>query len=212
MNTAPCRFAAFAILISASFAQSAIADAVPTVVVDELTISATGATQAPSVDVWVDLSEPAAGSIAGFQLELALVGPDNSVTFTGVGAPVSHPYLFANDSAAPLFLISDAGRRVTVGDFLDSGLKDILDGRGLASLQLSVQPQALGKTYEIHIDHSPAHSFLAVDTTHFVPFSADNGKITVVPEPMSIAWGLPCALVWLRHRNKRRLGVGASEH
>jgi hypothetical protein len=212
MISAPRRFADLASLIIALLGQTALGGMMPPiVVVDERVISVAGAAQSTSVDIWFDLSEPVDIPIAGFQLELVLVGPNDAVEFAGVTAPASHPYLFESDSLAPLFSVSDAGQRVTIGDFLDSGLSEIQNGRGLASLQLSVQPEAIGNTYEINIETDPNASFLATSSSDFIPYLTNNGRITVVPEPTSIVSCLAVAWTFCG-RNRVRSGSGVGNH
>jgi len=154
-----------------------------------------------AVDVYFSSADPSGTPIQGFQFEISLVGPDDDVMFSSVGAPQAHPYIFAPESSAPLFSISNGGLTATLGDFLDMGTADIATGLGLASLQFTVEPSAAGKSYMLQINTDPSASFLAADSMTFLPFTLRNGNVTVVPEPATFILALVVLPALIRRRS-----------
>lgn len=178
----------------------------PTVVVSSLQVAPATGPQDATLHVSIENEGQPAISIAAFQFELSIAGPDDAVKFIGTGAPQSHPYLFAVASAGPLASVGANGLTISFGDFLDSGFAEASHGVGLASIMLRIEPQAAGKTYEVRFNTDQAASFLAVGTSAFVPFNARNATIAVVPEP-STAIALILAVAALACYRRQAFGV-----
>jgi hypothetical protein len=174
------------------------------VAIGHLQVSPSDAVQQVILPVSLNNSEPTPLQIAGFQFELEILGPDEYVSFSAILPPQDLPYLFAPNSASPLASISPDGQRVIFGDFLDAGFGEVVTGKGLGTIQLLVHPEAAGQTYQVRVNSEPTASFLAVNTTGFVPFAAQDGSIAVVPE-LSAAALLLIAMVSLSvcHRSKQ---------
>ncbi len=179
--------AALAATILLAYSATSIGVPIPSsIVLNDLTVPPPTTPQVFAIDLFVAPDGPSSIAIQGFQMELDLTGPDDGVTFSAAAGPQMHPYIFAPTSTAPLYAISNGGRSLTLGDFLDSGTGEVAAGTGLASLSLLVQPSAAGKSYSIAINTSQSASFLAVDSSTFAPFTAMGGTVVVAPEPTAL--------------------------
>ena len=159
----------------------------PSVVVSNLQLAPSGATQTGALSVYFIAPPQLSVDVAGFQLSLSIDGPDDAVKFESVGAPQGKPYLFAPESTAPFASISPGGRRVTIGDFLNAGYGQARNDQGLAEVYVSISPTAAGKSYMVSVDIDPAESYLGVNSALLLPLTAQNGTISIVPEPRSLA-------------------------
>jgi hypothetical protein len=180
---------AFVALPSFALTTASAGPVVPSINIGNVLLHPSTSPQTGQIEVWFGTDIPESVDIAGFQVRLSLVGPDNDLSITGVTAPTAHPYVFAPQSSAPLFSVDPDGQGVTLGDFLDSGFKSIEAGKGIATLLFEVQPALSGKSYQLQVDTNPDQTFLAVDQDTFLSYTVRNGQISVVPEP-TIASGL----------------------
>lgn len=198
-----CFLCTFATVLSFVFTTACAAPVTPSINVDNVVLLPSTSLQSGQIEVWFGTDAPGSVDIAGFQVRLFLVGPDNELSITGVSASMAHPYVFAPESSAPLFSIEPDGQGVTLGDFLDTGLKSIEEGKGIVTLLFEVQPAASGKSYQIQIDTNSEQTFLAVDQDTFLSHTVRNGQVSVVPEP-SMASGLAVLLASKFFANWRR--------
>jgi hypothetical protein len=182
--------AAVTLCCAARFAMSdsAFAAAIsPSVVVSNLQIAPSVTAQTGALTVFFAAPPQLSVDVAGFQLSLAIVGPDDAVKFESVVAPLSKPYLLAPESTGPFASISAGGSRVKIGDFLNAGYGQARDNQGLAEIHVSVSPSAAGKSYLVSVDLDPAESYLGISSALLLPITAvQNGTISIVPEPQSL--------------------------
>ncbi len=179
----------------------------PSIVVSSLQLAPSSATQNEALNVFFSAPPQLSLDIAGFQLSLTILGPDDSVRFTGVSAPQGKPYLFAPVSTVPFASVSLDGSRLTFGDFLNSGYGQASNDQGLATIQVSILPSAVGKSYVVAVDLDPTESFLGISSTNLLPVTAQNGTISIVPEPSGLVIAVVIASatgVARSRRNKSR--------
>lgn len=190
-------------LLSGPMTGPATATAIfPTVVIGDLELPPANVAQVGALEVSLTSTSPVPISLAGFQLSLSLTGPDDAVKFTGAIAPQTKPYIFASDSPGPLYSISNNGRQLTFGDFLNTGFGQVVTDIGLATIQVLVEVAAMGKSYGVEISTDPVVSFLSIDNRTVVPFNVSNASIRPAPEPSAIVVGLAFALVGIALRRR----------
>ena len=147
------------------------------VIVDDVTATAG---QPGFLDVSFDVADQSP-SLAGYQIELTVTGPDSGVRFTGFAEPADA--VFPGQSARKLDGLELPGNTVAVYDYLCCGEKPINDGSRLLRLLFETDPGILD-TYTVTVNPSPLRTAFSDGSGALLPIDQFvAGSITVVPEP-----------------------------
>lgn len=166
----------------ASLLLSGTATAEMIIVVDNVTVMAG---QSGFLDISFDVTGESA-SLAAYQIEMILTGPDSGVRFTGLAepdAPVFPGQTPAHTPKRPAL----PGNVAAGNDYLPSGEDPIEDGARLLRLLFETDPGSLG-IYDVTVDPSLVRTNFSDGSGALIPITQFvAGSITVVPEPSSLA-------------------------
>lgn len=162
--------------------------------------------QVGSLEVYIQQAGELPVELIAFQIQVHLAPEAAGVTLTGIDLP-GNPYVFPG--SAPIGAVGGDASVVDGGDFLlfDSGF--LADGDGFFRINYTIAAGVLPQSFSLIVDTDPANTFLTDAQFDDVPFSVQNGGITVVPEPPSLflsILALFCVMVtYLYPRSRSRL-------
>ena len=129
-------------------------------------------------------------SLAGYQVELILSGPDSGVHFTGFAEPPNA--IFPGQKPAKTASRPELPGSIAAGnDFIFSGENLIEDGAGIMRVLFDTDIDSLG-IHDVTVDTSIARTNFSDGSGELIPIDQFvAGTITVVPEPssLSLLWG-----------------------
>ena len=143
-------------------------------------------------------------SLAGYQVELILSGPDLSVHFTGFA---EHPNaIFPGQEPAKTASRPELPGNIAAGnDFIFSGENLIEDGAGIMRVLFDTDINSLG-IYDVTVDTSIARTNFSDGSGELIPIDQFvAGTITIVPEPSGLFLLCGAAVAGLMmHRRRPR--------
>jgi hypothetical protein len=164
-------------------------------------------------DVTLSNPGPSAITVGGFSVQLSVPG-GSAVNFSGVSTnPTTAPYLFAGTGVVAVFgvpfsfdtfpnqsfIASDVFATPLTGVTVNPG-----DKYGLGHVTFDVL-SALAKVGDVIPVTLGGTTALSDEMGNDIPFTREDGSITITPEPASILiWALVgmCGLVWMRWRRR----------
>jgi hypothetical protein len=181
-----------------AIAQDVMAEWVVTI--DDVTVDVSRG-EPVRANVWIEASPDESRPLAAFQLEFQIAGDSlGTLQITSTGLPNGLPYLFEAAQTSPAGLVSDDGRSILVGDFLETGWVEPGGPRGLFAVDIDVPADVPPAQYALSINPDPSTSFLATSSSQFIGFRLDDGMLTVVPEPAGFYCAVIAALLFVRRR------------
>ncbi len=145
--------------------------------------------QSGFVDVCFEVTDETY-SLAGYQVELVLSGPDSGVYFTGFA---EHPNaIFPGREPAKTASRPELPGNIAAGnDFIFSGENLIEDGAGIMRVLFDTDIDSLG-IYDVAVDTNIVRTNFSDGSGELIPIDQFvAGTITIVPEPSSLflLWG-----------------------
>lgn len=157
------------------------------------------------IDVWFEVTDET-NSLAAYQLELIVSGPDSGVHFTGFAEPLNaifpgqEPIKTASRPELP-------GSIAAANDFIFTGENPIENGTGIIRVLFDTDIGSLG-VYDVVVDTNIVRTNFSNGSGELIPIDQFvAGTITVVPEPSSLLLfcGVILAGLFMRRCPSRRI-------
>jgi len=161
--------------------------------------------QSGYVDVFFEVDGATDEGLAGYQIELNLVGPEG-VLLIGFGRP-EEPILSLDLAALTVSRPALPGRTLAVNGFTFGPDAPITDRIGLIRVEFEADIGAVG-VWDITVDAAPSRTSFSNGLGQLIAIQGFVGgtlTVTAIPEPTGICLGLFGALLLITNKRRTRI-------